>query len=97
MITICRTDKFDKWLNGLRDQRAKAKILIRLQRLENGNPGDVKPVGEGISEMRIDEGAGYRVYYKQSGDTATVLVGGDKDSQAGVIQEAKAEAKELEE
>ena len=97
MTTVCRSDEFDKWLKDLRDTRARAKILLRLQRLEAGNPGDVKPAGEGVSELRIDYGPGYRIYYKQKGDTATVLVGGDKDSQAGDIQKAKKLASELEE
>ncbi len=89
MTTVRRTATFDKWLKGLRDTRAKAKIIVRLQRLELGNPGDVKPVGEGISEMRIDHGAGYRVYFKQSGEVATVLIGGDKGSQEADIARAK--------
>jgi putative addiction module killer protein len=97
MPTVCRTDKFDKYLKGLRDVRAKAKILVRLQRLEAGNPGDVKPAGEGISEMRIDHGPGYRIYYKLTGDIATVLTAGSKDSQGKDIQEAKQLASELEE
>lgn len=97
MVTVLRTDVFDKWLKGLRDTRAKAKIVTRLQRLEMGNPGDVKPVGEGISEMRITHGPGYRIYYKLEGDTATALNGGDKDSQVSDIEQAKKLAKELEE
>ena len=97
MTAVCRTETFDKWLKGLRDTRAKAKILVRLQRLEAGNPGDVMPVGEGVSEMRIDYGPGYRVYFKQQGNTATILVAGDKNSQARDIAEAKRLASQLEE
>ena len=97
MAEIKKTAEFDKWLDGLRDTRAKAKVLVRIQRLAGGNPGDVGPVGDGISEMRIDYGPGYRTYYKQKGDTATFLFGGDKDSQKADIVKAKAIAKDLEE
>ena len=62
MIEIRETDEFKKWIRSLRDSIAKAKIACRIQRLKYGNPGDVKPVGEGVSEMRIDHGPGYRVY-----------------------------------
>lgn len=67
MKTIRRTEVFGKWLDGLKDIRARARILVRIQRLESGNPGDVKPVGSGVSEMRIDYGSGYRVYFCQRG------------------------------
>ena len=77
MAEIKRTAEFDKWLNGLRDTRARAKVLVRIQRLAGGNPGDVAPVGGGISEMRIDYGPGYRAYYRHKGDIATFLFGGD--------------------
>jgi len=97
MAEIKRTAEFDKWLDGLRDSRAKAKVLIRIERLAGGNPGDVAPVGGGISEMRIDYGPGYRAYYVQKGDTATFLFGGDKDSQQADIVKAKTIAKDLEE
>ena len=96
MAEIKKTAEFDKWLDGLRDTRAKAKVLVRIQRLAGGNPGDVGPVGDGISEMRIDYGPGYRAYYKQKGDTATFLFGGDKDSQKADIPKAKTIAKNLE-
>ena len=96
MAEIKKTVEFDKWLDGLRDTRAKAKVLVRLQRLASGNPGDVAPVGEGISEMRINHGPGYRAYYKQKGDTAIFLFGGDKDSQQADIAKAKAIAEILE-
>ena len=63
MIEILRSDEFNVWLVGLRDDRARARIQARILRLSLGNPGDVKPVGDGISEMRIDHGPGYRVYF----------------------------------
>ncbi|MGC1778411.1 MAG: type II toxin-antitoxin system RelE/ParE family toxin [Xanthobacteraceae bacterium] len=89
MPTVKRTAEFDKWLRGLKDVRASAKVLVRAGRLALGNPGDVAPVGEGISEMRIDFGPGYRIYFKQKGNTATLLYGGDKDSQGADIAKAK--------
>ena len=66
MIEISKTEIFAKWLGGLHDIRARARILVKIERLVVGNPGDVKPVGEGVSELRINYGPGYRVYYKQS-------------------------------
>ena len=94
--TILRTDNFNDWLDNLRDRRAVAKITIRIDRLALGNPGDVKPVGAGISEMRIPHGRGYRVYFKQRGQTVVVLLcGGDKGSQAKDIMLAKALAANL--
>lgn len=96
MAEIKKTAEFDKWLDGLRDTRAKAKVLVRIQRLGGGNPGDVAPVGDGISEMRIDYGPGYRAYYRQKGDIATFLLGGDKASQQADIVKAKAIAENLE-
>lgn len=96
-MEIVRTEEFDEWLGRLRNARAKAKILVRLERLRDGNPGDVKSVGEGVSEMRITEGAGYRVYYYQKGDVLIVILcGGDKDSQQHDIEAAKAMRQELE-
>jgi len=98
MYTVRETDEFSRWLRALRDHVAKAKILVRIQRLAQGNPGDVKPVGEGISELRIHHGAGYRVYYVQRGEEVIVLLcGGDKDSQDRDIAKAKQIARELEE
>jgi putative addiction module killer protein len=97
MPTIKRTDEFSIWLRDLRDMRARAKVLARIDRLILGNPGDVAPVGDGISEMRIHYGAGYRVYYIQRGDEIVVLLcGGDKSSQASDIKMAKKLASELE-
>jgi putative addiction module killer protein len=97
MIEIRKTDLFDKWFRNLKDQRAKAKIQVRIARLSLGNPGDVKPVGDGVSELRIPEGKGYRVYYVSRGDVLVILLcGGDKSSQRADIKAAKAMAKELE-
>ena len=96
MATVKRTAEFDKWLKALRDVRAKAKVLVRIDRLALGNPGDAAPVGQGVSEMRIDFGPGYRIYFAQKGDTATLLYGGDKHSQRADIAKAKAIAQELE-
>lgn len=91
MIEIIKTRTFDKWLTGLRDRKAAARILARLDRLAMGNPGDVKPVGSGISEMRIDAGPGYRIYFVQRGPVVVVLLcGGDKSSQDRDIKQAKA-------
>ena len=67
MIEIRKTENFVHWIDGLRDIRARARILVRIERLAAGNPGDVKAVGEGVSELRIDYGPGYRVYYKKQG------------------------------
>jgi putative addiction module killer protein len=97
MTKLKRTVEFDKWLKGLRDTRARAKILVRLQRLGLGNPGDVKPIGEGLSEMRIDYGPGYRIYYEEKGEVATILIGGDKTTQDVDVKKAKALAQELKE
>lgn len=96
MAEIRKTAEFDKWLDGLRDTRAKAKVLVRIQRLAAGNPGDVAPIGGGLSEMRIDYGPGYRAYYRQKGDMVTFLLGGDKDSQQADIAKAKTIADNLE-
>jgi putative addiction module killer protein len=78
------------------DTKARAKILVRIDRLALGNPGDVEPVGDGVSEMRIHYGPGYRVYFKQRGDVAILLFGGDKDSQSADIGKARTIANELE-
>lgn len=90
MIELIKTDFFDRWLRNLRDARAKARIETRIRRLSLGNPGDVKPVGEGVSEMRIDYGPGYRVYFMAKGPIVIVLLcGGDKGSQSHDIKLAK--------
>ena len=89
MVEIYKTDIFIKWLDGLRDIRARAKIMIRIERLAMGNPGDVKALGKGISEMRINYGPGYRVYYKQQGPQIVILLaGGDKKTQTKDIKRA---------
>ncbi|MEX3556327.1 MAG: type II toxin-antitoxin system RelE/ParE family toxin [Burkholderia gladioli] len=91
MIELIKTDLFDHWLTELRDTRARARIEARIRRLSLGNPGDVKPVGEGVSEMRIDYGPGYRVYYLKRGPVVVVLLcGGDKRSQDKDIVMARA-------
>lgn len=95
MIEVRRSGTFDQWLKKLRDVRAVARINIGIQRLVAGNPGEVAPVGEGVSELKIDYGPGYRVYFTRKGDEIVVLLcGGDKKSQAEDIKEAKRIAKE---
>jgi putative addiction module killer protein len=89
MIEIRKTYTFAKWIDELQDIRARARILVRIERLAAGNPGDVKPVGEGVSEMRIDYGPGYRVYFKKIGQKVVILLaGGDKSSQSRDIKTA---------
>ncbi|MBI4792066.1 MAG: type II toxin-antitoxin system RelE/ParE family toxin [Deltaproteobacteria bacterium] len=96
MIEIRKTDLFAKWLDGLLDLRARARVLVRVERLAAGNPGDVRPVGEGVSELRIDYGPGYRVYYKKQGQEVVILLaGGHKRTQAGDIQTALRLARNL--
>ncbi len=97
MIEILETKLYSTWFSRLRDERAKARINTRIYRLSLGNPGDVKPVGSGVSEMRIDYGPGYRVYFVRRGNTVIVLLcGGDKTSQSEDIASAKALAADLE-
>jgi len=89
-MKIRRTSVYKNWINGLRDSRAKYRIFTRIKRLEEGNPGDIGPVGEGISELRIHYGPGYRVYYKDTGREIIVLLcGGDKTNQQVDIARAK--------
>jgi putative addiction module killer protein len=96
MIEIRKTDFFAKWLDGLQDIRARARILVRIERLAAGNPGDVKAVGEGVSEMRINYGPGYRVYFKKMGQKVVLLLaGGDKSSQSKDIKTALRLARNL--
>lgn len=91
MLDIVRSDEFDAWLQKLRDGRARARIQARILRLSMGNPGDVKPVGGGISEMRIDYGAGYRVYFLRRGSELVILLcGGDKSTQDADVKLARA-------
>jgi putative addiction module killer protein len=90
-METAQTEDFKRWLKALRDVKAKAKILARIRRLEDGNEGDSAPVGEGISELRIHYGPGYRVYYKRAGTTLILLLcGGDKSTQTKDISKAKA-------
>lgn len=96
MIEIRKTEIFAKWIDELNDIRARARILVRIERLAAGNPGDVKPVGEGISELRINYGPGYRVYYKKHGRKLIILLaGGDKRTQTKDIKTALRLAKNL--
>jgi putative addiction module killer protein len=96
MLEVQKTEEFDEWLTDLADQKAKAKIASRIERLGFGNPGDVKPVGEGVSEMRVPYGPGYRIYFKQTGKSVVLLLcGGDKSTQGTDIKRAKEIAAEL--
>ena len=96
MIEIRKTNHFAKWIDSLQDIRARARIQARIERLAMGNPGDVKPVGEGISEMRIDYGPGYRVYFIQHKQSVIILLaGGDKSTQARDIKTALHRAQNL--
>jgi putative addiction module killer protein len=96
MPELRKTELYAKWLDGLRDIQARARVLARVERLAMGNPGDVKPVGEGVSEMRIDYGPGYRVYYKQKGrELIILLAGGDKRTQARDVKTALRLARNL--
>ena len=97
MIEVRQTAVFSKWLSGLRDRRGKRAITVRIERLAFGNAGDVKPVGHGVSELRVSHGPGYRVYFVKRGTVLIVLLcGGDKNSQAADIAKAHAMAEELE-
>jgi putative addiction module killer protein len=89
-VRLFASDVFDRWISKLGDSRAKAKIQVRIDRLQRGNPGDVRPVGDGVSEMRVDFGPGYRIYFKQQGSHIILLLcGGDKASQPKDIKLAK--------
>ena len=96
MIEVRKTTVFAAWLANLPDRDAKGRIVSRISRLEQGNPGDVRPVGGGVSEMRIDYGPGYRVYFVSRGSTLVILLcGGDKKSQGADIKKARALAREI--
>ncbi len=96
MIEVRQTAVFVRWLGELRDRNAHLRIVTRIRRMELGNPGDVKPVGEGVHEMRITYGPGYRIYFTRMGDTIVILLcGGDKSSQSRDIVLAKQMAKEI--
>ncbi len=96
MLKVRKTEVYVKWLESLRDIRARARILVQVERLISGNPGDVKPVGEGVSELRVGYGPGYRVYYKQQGQELVILLaGGTKRTQAKDIKTALQLARNL--
>lgn len=90
MIKLLRSEEFDRWLRKLRDERSVARIQARLLRMSLGNAGDAKPVGDGVSEMRIDYGPGYRIYFKRRGNELILLLaGGNKSTQDADIKLAK--------
>jgi putative addiction module killer protein len=96
VIEIRQTEQYAGWFRSLKDHNARMRINIRIRRLSLGNPGDVKPVGEGVSELRVDYGPGYRVYFVTRGNELIVLlIGGDKSSQEKDILNAKRLAKEI--
>ena len=96
MYEVRKTDTYAHWLDSLRDIHARARVLARIERMAAGNPGDVKPVGEGVSELRIDVGPGYRVYFTMHGRTAIILLaGGDKRTQNTDIKMALRLARNL--
>ncbi len=96
MFEVRKTDEFVRWLDGLRDVRARARVLVRLERGVAGNFGDSKPVGQGVSELRIDYGPGYRVYFTRQGQWIVILLaGGDKSGQTADIKTAVRLAKNL--
>jgi putative addiction module killer protein len=96
VIEVRQTVEYSEWFAGLRDRVAKARIDIRVRRLSLGNAGDVKPVGDGVSELRIDYGPGYRVYFIQQGTIVIILLaGGNKSTQDRDIKAAKKRAKEV--
>ena len=89
MIEIRQTEAFARWFDSVRDRGARARIDVRIRRLSLGNPGDVKPIGSGLSELRIDYGPGYRIYFVQRGPTLIILLaGGDKRTQDRDIKKA---------
>jgi putative addiction module killer protein len=96
MFEIRKTETYAKWLDGLRDIHARARVQVRVERLAVGNPGDVRPIGEGVSELRIDYGPGYRVYFTMHRSTVIILLaGGDKRTQAADIKTALRLARNL--
>ena len=97
MLQIRKTDVYAEWIDNLRDLQGRARILVRVERLASGNPGDVKAIGGGVSELRVHFGPGFRVYFTQRGhDIVILLAGGDKSSQSTDIQTALQLAKNLE-
>ena len=98
MVEVRQTERFARWLEDLRDLRARARVQARIERLIGGNPGDIKPVGSGVSELRINYGPGYRVYFQEKGSTLIILLaGGDKASQPRDINEALSLARQIKE
>lgn len=98
MIEVRKTEVFAKWVTGLADDRARARIEVRIYRLSLGNPGDIRSVGDGVSELRIDYGPGYRIYLARRSKAVVILLcGGDKKSQVRDIAAAKALARQLKE
>lgn len=98
MFQVQQTETYANWFSELRDRAARVRIDIRIRRLSLGNAGDAKPVGDGVSELRVDHGPGYRVYFIQRGEVVIVLLaGGDKSTQDKDIRNAKALAKDLKE
>jgi len=96
VTTVYTTEQFDNWFDGLRDERGRAAIRVRVRRAEDGNFGDCEPVGEGVSEMRIHYGPGYRVYFKRTGiEIVILLAGGDKSTQAKDVKKALKLAREI--
>ena len=95
MIEVRQTAVFVAWLKHLRDRQARARIVVRIRRMEMGNPGQTRALGEGVSEMKIDYGPGYRVYFSMQGEAVTILLcGGSKKTQSADIRMAKQMAKE---
>ena len=98
MIEVRKTELFARWLDNLNDLQARARIQVRIERLAAGNPGDVEAVGEGVSELRINYGPGYRVYFRKRGrELIILLAGGDKSTQPGDIKAALRLARNLSE
>ena len=98
MVEVRQTERFAQWLEDLRDLRARARVQARIERLIGCNPGDIRPVGSGVSELRINYGPGYRVYFQQKGSTLIILLaGGDKASQPRDIDEALSLARQIKE
>lgn len=96
MFEIRKTETFARWLDGLHDMRARARVQVRIERLAAGNPGDIRPVGGGVSELRIDYGPGYRLYFKYVGrEIVILLAGGDKSTQSADIRTALRLARNL--